>query len=368
MTEIRIQLAHADQLHFDSKNPRLVEFIGLNDENAILNILWKNMDVDELVMSILANGFFESEALYVAVEDGRHVVVEGNRRLAAIKAILHPELIKGGGMKKYGEIPENIKEQLRTRIPIVLLEHRKDAWRYIGFKHVNGPAKWDSYAKAQYIALVHNEYNVSLEDIAAQIGDSNKITLRLYQGLMLLQQAHEQTEFKIDDVYSNRLYFSHIYTAMNYDSMQRYLGLDLTKAESNPVPKEKLPQLEDVLVWILGSKKKGMPPVVKSQNPGIRQLCQVIESPDSIKLLKSGVTLDTAYENSKDGLDVLHSAIVEAQNKIQKALSKVAYYDGNIDLLETMMNLANSADYLFKSMKEIRQFKQGKPESTRTLE
>ena len=58
MTEIRIQLAHADQLHFDSRNPRLVEFIGLNDENAILNILWKNMDVDELVMSILANGFF----------------------------------------------------------------------------------------------------------------------------------------------------------------------------------------------------------------------------------------------------------------------------------------------------------------------
>ena len=52
MTEIRIQLAHADQLHFDSRNPRLVEFIGLNDENAILNILWKNMDVDELVMSI----------------------------------------------------------------------------------------------------------------------------------------------------------------------------------------------------------------------------------------------------------------------------------------------------------------------------
>ena len=80
MTEIRIQLAYAAQLHFDSKNPRLVEFIGLNDENAILNILWKNMDVDELVMSILANGFFESEALYVAVEDGRHVVVEGNRQ------------------------------------------------------------------------------------------------------------------------------------------------------------------------------------------------------------------------------------------------------------------------------------------------
>ena len=368
MAEISIQLAQADDLHFDAKNPRLVEFNGLTDENVILNTLWSNMDVEELVMSILANGFFESEALYVASEDGRKVVVEGNRRLAAIKAILHPELIKSGGMKKYKDISEQIKEQLRTKIPIILLNHRKDAWRYIGFKHVNGPAKWDSYAKAQYIALVHNEYNVSLEDIATQIGDSNKITLRLYQGLMLLQQANEQTDFKIDDVYSNRLYFSHIYTAMNYESMQRYLGLDLSLAVPNPVPQEKLPQLEEVLTWILGSKKKSMPPVVKSQNPGIRQLCQVIESADSIKLLQAGVPLDTAYENSREGMDVLHTAIVEAQNKIQKALSKVAYYDGNIDLLETMMNLANSADSLFKSMKEIRQSKQGKTESTRSLD
>ncbi len=43
------------------------------------------MDIGELVMSILANGFFESEALYIVKEEGRYVVIEGNRRLAAVK-------------------------------------------------------------------------------------------------------------------------------------------------------------------------------------------------------------------------------------------------------------------------------------------
>lgn len=366
--QIVIKTVKADDLHFDMKNPRLVEYQGLKDENTILNILWKNMDISELVMSILASGFFESEALYVVREEGRLIVIEGNRRLAAIKAILHPELINGGGMNKYGEISEELKNSLRNSIPVIELQHRMDAWRYIGFKHVNGPAKWDSYAKAQYIALVHDDYGVELDDIAEQIGDSNKITLRLYQGLMLLRQADRETDFKIDDVYSNRLYFSHVYTAMNYESMQLYLGLDLTKADPSPVPNTKLEKLEEVLTWILGSKKKSLPPVVKSQNPGIRQLCQVLEKPNAVQLLRTGVTLEVAFESSKDGADVLYSSIIEAQNKIQKALSKIAYYDGNEELLKTTLNLADSADSLFKSMKEARLSKLGKKEQARSID
>ena len=57
-----IKQVKADDLHFDLKNPRLVEFQGLKSEDEILNVLWKNMDIGELVMSILASGFFESEA------------------------------------------------------------------------------------------------------------------------------------------------------------------------------------------------------------------------------------------------------------------------------------------------------------------
>lgn len=364
----KIEFLKADDLHFDMKNPRLVEFQGLNDEKAVLNVLWKNMDIGELIMSILANGFFENEALYVVEEGGQLVVIEGNRRLAAIKAILHPELIKGGGMVKYGEIKKELKESLRNSIPVIKIRQRQDAWRYIGFKHVNGPAKWDSYAKAQYIALVHNEYGISLEDIATQIGDSNKITQRLYQGLMILRQAHDNTDFKIDDVYSNRVYFSHVYTAMNYESMQRYLGLDTKNVSATPVPQDKLQRLAEVLTWILGSRKKSQPPVVKSQNPYIRQLCQVVEKPDALQLLRNGETLDVAFESSRDSGEVLYSSIIEAQNKLQKALGYVAYYDGSEDLLKTVLNLANTADALFQNMKDIRNKKLGKKETFRTLD
>ena len=64
-------------------------------------------------------------------------------------------------------------------------------WRFLGFKHVNGPAKWTSFAKAIYIAEVHREYNVPLADIAEQIGDRHKTVQRLFRGLMVLDQAEK---------------------------------------------------------------------------------------------------------------------------------------------------------------------------------
>ena len=209
-----------NELYFDIENPRLVEFniTASTPEKKIMSILWTYMAVDEIVMSILAHGFFDHEAIYAVRENGKLVIVEGNRRLAAVKSILYPEII-GTGMNKFlAKItPEKKKELEEKGLPVIVLDDREAAWRYIGFKHVNGAVKWDSLAKAKYIALVHNEYHVPIEQIAEQIGDSNRTTAKLYQGLMVLEQAERDTEFRIDDVDANRLYFSHLYTALMYE-------------------------------------------------------------------------------------------------------------------------------------------------------
>lgn len=362
----QIERYSASELHFDKSNPRLVEFNNLKSEEDIIKVLWDNMAVNEIVMSILANGFFENEAMYAIRENDQVVIVEGNRRLAAVKAILNPELIKG--MAKYADrITEQLKQQLSTSLPVIVLEKREDAWRYIGFKHVNGAVKWDSYAKAEYIAQVHNDYGVALDDIAEQIGDSNKITLKLYQGLMVLRQADKETNFKISDVYNNRVYFSHVYTAIMYEGFQEYLGIDITQHTDSPVPADKLDNLQEVMYWILGSKSKGIKPIIKSQNPDIRNLNQVLTKPDATQLLKSTNDLTVAYDMSLDGGDVFYQTLVEAQIRIQKALSKISFYKGDDDMLQTAINIADSADALYKGMKSIRAKINGKEEK-RTID
>lgn len=157
-----VKYVGADKLLFDSKNPRMVEFGDMSDETKVINTLWQNMAVNEIVMSILANGFFENEPMYaIDADGGKYTVIEGNRRLAAVKAILDPDIVANDGMKRYRDkITPAIKKQLSSELPVVVLESRESAWRLIGFKHVNGAVKWDSLAKAEYIAQVHNSYNV----------------------------------------------------------------------------------------------------------------------------------------------------------------------------------------------------------------
>ncbi len=365
----QIEKCKAQELYFDVKNPRLVEFEHTSDETKILNILWDNMAVNEIVMSILANGFFENEAMYVVVEEGKKIVVEGNRRLAAVKAILSPSAILNGGMNKYKEqITPKLVENLSNELPIIVLNKREDAWRYIGFKHVNGAVKWDSYPKAEYIAQVHNEYGVELCDIAEQIGDSNKITLKLYQGLMVLRQADRDTEFRIDDVYYNRVYFSHVYTAISYEGFQKFLGIDTTQHTDNPVPSDRLKNLEEVMYWLLGSRKKKIKPIIRSQNPDLKNLNKVLSSPEAIQLLRAKNDLDSAYETSLEAADVFYQAVVEAKMNITKALSKISFYDGNEDMLKTVIDLANAADALYSGMKDKYKEVKGENNPKRSLD
>ncbi len=96
MNNLKTKLMDVADLAFDVKNPRLSEF-GLNDkseEREIIRILWNAMDVKELVMSIAASGFFPHEPVIVAQENGQHIVIEGNRRLAAVNVLLNPDLIQ----------------------------------------------------------------------------------------------------------------------------------------------------------------------------------------------------------------------------------------------------------------------------------
>jgi len=91
------RLMKVSDLHFDRKNPRLAEFNLTDDseESEVMEILWEAMDVEELTMSIAASGFFRHEPVLVAEEYGRHAVIEGNRRLAAVKLLLDPDLVSG---------------------------------------------------------------------------------------------------------------------------------------------------------------------------------------------------------------------------------------------------------------------------------
>ena len=233
-------------LAFDVKNPRLPEF-DLTDnatETDVIQVLWEAMDVREVTMSIAASGFFSHEPLIVAQEGGKNVVIEGNRRLAAVKVLLNPSLIED--LKAVlPAITDEAKKELQE-LPTVR-GTRENAWRYLGFKHVNGPAKWSSYAKSRYIADVHKNFGIKLEDIAKQIGDTHRTVQRLFRGLMVIEQAERLKVFHRDDRWRNHFSFSHLYTGLDYDGISAFIGLrPETDEDENPVPNENKKELGEL--------------------------------------------------------------------------------------------------------------------------
>lgn len=344
-----------EYLLFDTENPRMAQYEKTADENKILNDLWDNMAVNEIVMSILANGFFQNEPMYAIAspkQEGKYIIIEGNRRLAAVRAILKPELIKSKGMQRYvNQITEQIKNEINEGLPVVVLKSREESWRLIGFKHVNGAAKWDSFAKATYIAYIHNEHNVPLSKIAEQIGDNNNTTLKLYQSLMVLKQAEEHTQFRMDDIYKKKLSFSYIFSALGYTSVQVFLSLRRDENLIEPIPEDKLKNLEQLLLWLYGSKGRDIKPVINSQTKDLGMLNKALSSKKSIDTLLATNDLESSYQNSFTDLEVLRESLIKAKSNFEKILSKISSYEGDRNSLEYALELAEDADVIFSTMK-----------------
>ena len=100
---MEVTLHAPPELYLDPANPRLAdEELSINQQDEIVHWLWRNKSVNELVDSILANGFWEHEELFATEEEGRLVVVEGNRRLAAVKILSDPSLRERLGIDEPG--------------------------------------------------------------------------------------------------------------------------------------------------------------------------------------------------------------------------------------------------------------------------
>ena len=255
------------ELYLDPENPRLAGMdLTLNDQDQILKVLWQERAVNELVDSIATSGYWEHEELFACRELGKLVVIEGNRRLSAVKLLADEPLRNRVGVTGLPQVSADAKKRLRS-LPVIECR-RDDVWQYIGFKHVNGPQDWDSIAKAQYIARVHNEYSVPLEEIARTIGDRHDTVRRLYRGLMVLDQAEKTGAFDRDDRWNTRFAYSHLWTGLGYTNIQEFLGITAEKGfEPEPVPKKKVEHLKELCTWLYGSKKQNKEPVIRKPEP-----------------------------------------------------------------------------------------------------
>ncbi len=350
-----------DLLVLDRHNPRLVTLSPKATDAEIVAALYRGEDLGELLESIAGNGYLDIEPLIVLADAGRLVVLEGNRRLAAIRLFREPDLAgrvfdEARVKVTIPPIPERYEETLR-HVTVFRVDSRQEAWPFIGFKHINGAAKWDSYAKAKFAADWYRRGGGKLADIATRIGDKHATVKRMVYAIYVLEQADSKSVFRMDDRASERFNFSHLYTALSRAAYMEFLGLETSwtrfDPQPDPVPETHLEQLAEVLRWLYGSREDGVAAVVQSQNPDIKNLGAVLGSGEGLAVLRSGGSLSDAHASTMVAGRRLSEALLRARKEVREASNSLRGFDGRDQaLVDIAEDISETAQAIHKRMRE----------------
>ena len=131
----------------------------------------KAMDV---ARSIASRGYFENEPLLAIVEDGHHVVVEGNRRLAALKALREPGLLDGKQQKQVERLGRQTNLDSLARVPVTIAPSRRATDRLLAGRHIGTPVlAWQAENRASFI-LSKLEEGYDNDDLRDELGFSEQ--------------------------------------------------------------------------------------------------------------------------------------------------------------------------------------------------
>ena len=183
-------------LHLDPLNPRLPEAYHGASETQLLEYIAETYSGIEVARSIALHGYFHSEPLIVISEtEDSYIVVEGNRRLVALRILAQPDLAAELDDADEWRILAD-EADLPERIPVVIARDRRSVAPIIGYRHISGIEPWEPYPKARFIASLVEDESLEFQAVADLVGERSSDVSANYRNFAIVTQAKD--DFGID--------------------------------------------------------------------------------------------------------------------------------------------------------------------------
>ena len=203
----------------------------------------------------MANGYIEYEPLIVRPEHGgHHVVVEGNRRLAALRSM------ENGAIPMRKPPFENMGW---TGYPALVFDGgERELLAYLGLRHLSKTKDWSASAKGQFVERVLKS-GCDLKE-AGRLTNTTTGSLRL---LLLTRRLFDRAaELDIDLPSAGgagETIFWHLGDAIRRTRTKDYLGLE---EADDPLQEPDLDEtkLVNLLGWLYGNSRTGKQRVIDS--------------------------------------------------------------------------------------------------------
>lgn len=338
MADKDIDFIEVDRLLLDEENPRLPQDLKPRSQEKMIGYIASKGAIEDLMSSIGKNGFFVGEAL-VAYRNNRDKpgqlrVIEGNRRLTAVKLILKPELYPN--RPSIAELAASAKNKARlATLPVVIFDTRAEVLPYLGSRHIVGVRQWEPLAKARYMRQLFESIHKtgqapkdSYRAVAEQIGSYKRtdyIKSNL-DGLAVYDLMEEKDFFQIKGLAEETVDFGTLYTALGYDSIAAYVGAakynsrteSYDRLEPIKTPSVlKVDRVRRLAQWLYEENEDGETTVGESRR--LPMLAKVLASEEARKELESGATLDIAYSFTEGVNDDLMGHLQNAKKYLRQA-------------------------------------------------
>lgn len=361
MTQTILEVSF-DKLHLDVENPRLPTLVERTPK-GIITWIAKTTAIEDLMSAIATNGFFPGEPLVVypcPTRDGHFIVIEGNRRLTAVKLIQDPYACD----KPTSQMLRISQDALHKPeiLPVVVQPSRDQVLPYLGFRHITGIKEWEPLAKARYIKqlfdITSNDKPASARysEVAKTIGSRRDNIKRNLDALAVYGLIENKEFFDIDGLSEQTIKFAILSTALADEKIAEFVGVAVkSQIGDELVPTDPIidsnvlnnDAIEELTRWLF-EKKNGRTVLGESRN--LRQLASVVATPRALETLRAGSSLTVAYHKTTGVKVDFMSLIYSAQSSLAEASSLVADVDYDSEAEDVLKSIRNQLKVLGETL------------------
>ncbi len=220
----------------DQRNPRIPPSDRPFTQRDLLAELVFHDKVYDLARNIVTSGYYPVESLIVIRDNNKLTVVEGNRRLAALKLLLAPEAAPEEFKARFTSLSNRVDKETIKKVKVVISPNREAAAPIIMSRHTERQIEqWDTTNQASFYAGLLKD-GVTIEDLSREYNIARlKIveSLRLYDMYMIA--CNLELPEDVIDIVRNPRGFSVTTLKRFYERppSQEFLGIKLNAETRN---------------------------------------------------------------------------------------------------------------------------------------
>jgi hypothetical protein len=332
-------------LRLDPRNPRLPDEAKNWSQDQLLAYIEAEHEPIMVGRSMSRFGFFASEPMIVVTEEGEELVVEGNRRLVALRLLTEEGARELVPTEEWEELSDGFALP-KAGVPIVRAESRDAVAPIIGYRHIAGIQDWDPLPKARFITSFIDEEGESFARVAELVGESEGDVRRFYRNYSVIEQAKG---WGLDTSRAARDFG--VFDRALVGGIREYIGAPPPSwmAEKS-WPLEETDQtkerLGEVLSWMYGDPEHDA--IVKDSR-AITRLSQVLRSSDGAAVLRRTRDLTAAEEAAGGPRARLLERLGTAVSALNASRQDLPDHKADAEVVE----LVRSCHELVESLREM---------------